>query len=206
MFVSGGAPLARPFIARTDCEPLPSMEDVIVRDGHVAYPDETPADRDACGVLWMRQVHAPDQGVPQYGKIHSARQRHAVLHLLCQICAQEPDENPDGVLWLLPTLPGRPPEDDGDGIITTYPPICQPCSRLALRQCPPLRRGYALLRVRDVQVHGIHGAAFTLTASRAVLHEAVEHAYGDPALAKVVAVQQLLRLTDYQAAGDTEPQ
>ncbi|MGW7424152.1 hypothetical protein ACWGJB_29675 [Streptomyces sp. NPDC054813] len=178
------------------------MEEVIARAGHVAYPDETTADRDSYGVLWIRQIRAPEQGMPLYGKIHSARQRHAVLNLLCQICGQEPDENPDGVLWLLPALPGQPAEDDGNGIITTYPPVCRPCARLALRQCPPLRRGHALLRVRDVQVHGVTGAAFTLSASRAVFREAVEHAYGDPALATVVAIQQLLRLTDYRATED----
>lgn len=188
----------RPFIARTDHEPFLDVADVIAREGHIAYPRETPTDRDAHGVLWARQTYAPDRGTPLYGKIHSARQRHAALNLLCQICGGDPDENRDGVLWLLPTLPGLPPDDDGAGIVTTYPPVCRPCARRALAQCPPLRRGHALLRVRDVQAHGVTGTAFTPHRDGAVAQEAVEHAYGDPALARVVAVQQLLRLTDYQ--------
>lgn len=197
MSTPGGASLIRLFIARTTWEPFPDMDDVIAHAGRVAYGDETPADRDAHGVLWSRQIHAPDQGLPVYGKIHSARQRRAMLYLLCQICGQEPDENTDGILWLLPTLPGQPPADDGNGIITTYPPVCRLCTHLALRQCPPLRHAHAVLRVREVQVHGVSGAAFTLTGSAAVFREAVDYPYGDPALATVVAVQQLLRLTDY---------
>lgn len=198
----GGAPLVRPFIARTTREPFPDMADVIAHAGRVAYSDETQADRDAHGVLWARQAHTPHEGIPLFGKIHSARQRHAMLYLLCQICGQEPDENTDGVLWLLPTVPGRSPEDDGNGIVTTYPPVCRPCAGLALRQCPPLRHAHAVLRVRDVQVYGVSGAAFNLTASWAVFREAVDCPYGSPDLAAVVAVQQLLRLTDYNDAQD----
>ncbi|MGW1752374.1 hypothetical protein ACWCRD_43630 [Streptomyces sp. NPDC002092] len=193
-------PLVRPFIARTTCEPFPDMGEVIAHAGRVAYGDEMPADRDAQGVLWARQAHAPDEGMPLFGKIHSVRQRHAMLHLLCQICGQEPDENTDGVLWLLPTVPGQLPEDDGSGITTTYPPVCRSCARLAIRQCPPLRRAHAMLRVRDVQVHGVSGAVFTLTGSSAAFHQAVDCSYDSPALATVVAVQQLLRLTDYSHA------
>jgi hypothetical protein len=196
----GGAPLVRPFIARTTREPFPDMADVIAYAGRVAYSDETQADRDAHGVLWARQAHTPHEGIPLFGKIHSARQRHAMLYLLCQICGQEPDENTDGVLWLLPTAPGRSPEDDGNGIVTTYPPVCRPCAGLALRQCPPLRHAHAALRVRDVQMYGVSGAAFNLTTSSAVLREAVDCPYDSPDLATVVAVQQLLRLTDYSDA------
>ncbi|MGI5526820.1 hypothetical protein ACQEVX_05135 [Streptomyces syringium] len=197
MSTPGGVPLVRPFIARTTGEPFPDLGDVISCDGRVAYGDETPADRDTHGVLWARQAHRPDEGLPLFGKIHSARQRHAMLHLLCQVCGQEPDENADGLLWLLPTLPGQPPDDDGDGIITTYPPVCWPCADLALRQCPPLRRAHAALRVQDVQVHGVSGAAYTLTGPTATFRAAVDCIYGSPALATVVATQQLLRLTHY---------
>lgn len=187
----------RPFIARMTGEPLPSMDEVIGRDGRVGYPDETPADRDARGVLWLRQVHAPTDGVPSYGCTHAARQRHAALYLLCQICGADPDENAEGVLWL---LPGRLVTDDDRAIITTYPPVCGPCAQLALQQCPPLRRAHTLLRVSDVDVYGVFGAAFTFTATGIVCGEPAEHAYSDPAITRVVAAQQLLRLLDYRPA------
>ncbi|MFI1259213.1 hypothetical protein ACH4U6_36625 [Streptomyces netropsis] len=85
----GEAPVVRPFIARTTGEPFPDLGDVIARAGRVASADETPDDRDTHGVLWARQDHRPGEGLPLFGRIHSARQRHAMLHLLCQICSQE---------------------------------------------------------------------------------------------------------------------
>lgn len=53
-------------------------------------------------VLWVRQVSASPHGRPMFGKIHAARQRQAVLQLLCQVCGGQPDRSDNGILWLLP--------------------------------------------------------------------------------------------------------
>lgn len=117
----------------------------------------------------------------------------------CCICsarsaARNPTRTPTASYGSSQRCRASSPDDDGNGITTTYPPVCLPCAGLALRQCPPLRHAHAVLRVRDVQVYGVSGAAFTLTASSAVFREAIDCHYDSPDLASVVAVQQLLRL------------
>ena len=70
--------------------------------GGIAFADETAADRDSDGILWTRITSQPGCGRPQFAVIHSLRQRRAMRRLLCQVCGQPADRNPEGVLWLLP--------------------------------------------------------------------------------------------------------
>ncbi|MEV4165174.1 hypothetical protein [Nonomuraea dietziae] len=92
-----------PYIACSTAEPF-ILKRLSVTDDILGYEDEQPADRDAEGVLWARQHHAYGQGRPRFGHIHTPRQRHAAAALLCQVCGRDPDENDDGILWLLPGL------------------------------------------------------------------------------------------------------
>jgi hypothetical protein len=84
-----------------------AVRSLIVRPhgGGLAYRDETPADRDRHGVLWERLRHAPGVGKPDFRALHSVRQRHALLHKLCQVCRGPADRSSRGWLFLLP----RPP-------------------------------------------------------------------------------------------------
>ena len=92
----------------------------------IAYADETPTDRDRDGILWTRRNLRHGHGRPQFGKIHSLRQRRAMRRLLCQVCAQPADRNDDGVLWLLPDY-----YQEAEGWPENYdlaePPICLAC-------------------------------------------------------------------------------
>src|SRR3989442_68826 len=77
--------------------------EVVNRDGRgIAYADEISADRDIHGVLWHRTYSRPRRGRPEFGNVHSLRQRRAMRRLLCQVCGGPADRTQDGVLWLLP--------------------------------------------------------------------------------------------------------
>ncbi|WP_156754264.1 hypothetical protein [Actinokineospora pegani] len=125
----------------------------------IAYPNETPDDRDPHGVLWKRAHHARGQGKPVFGTMHSTRQRHAMANLLCQICAAPADQDDDGILWLLQDnrtdWPGWPNQ-----AAVYEPPICAPCAALPPRLCPALRNRAAVIRVRSAPITGIRGGLF----------------------------------------------
>jgi hypothetical protein len=187
--------MVAPYMARRADERHADWRDVTVSDGRVCYVDEVPADRDTHGVLWVRQ---PGGGTGRvvFGQIHSQRQRHASLALLCQVCGDEPDENEDGVLWLLPTTRDVLRARFGTGpVLTPYPPVCASCCAAAIRQCPPLRAGHAVLRAADVSVYGVYGKVFQLDAGRLMVSDQCEFfSYDDPNIGMVVAAQQALSL------------
>jgi len=186
-----------PYIARSDVECY-QLDTLSVRQGRLVYTDERPGDRDAQGVLWARQVMKHGQGQPVFGKIQVARQRHACIALLCQVCGGEPDENDDGILWLLPfsSGPQSPLHARVDEVTTCYPPICRTCCAMALRMCPPLRAGHMILRVTDVgppaEVQGcLHDGQ-----GNPVGNDDQAFAFDDPRLPLVLATHQLIRLHD----------
>jgi hypothetical protein len=126
--------------------------------GGIAFADESVGDRDSDGVLWTRVVAQPGRGRPQFAVIHSLRQRRAMRRLLCQVCGQPADRNPDGVLWLLPDYYRR--HDGPENYDITEPPICLACAPVAIRLCPALRSGYIAVRVRDAPVCGVKGLVY----------------------------------------------
>src|SRR4051812_9793935 len=67
----------------------------------IGYADEIAADRDVCGVLWHRVESRPGAGRPQFGNVHSLRQRRAMRRLLCQVCGEPAERTSEGMLWLL---------------------------------------------------------------------------------------------------------
>ncbi|MEE1938416.1 hypothetical protein V1L54_03135 [Streptomyces sp. TRM 70361] len=131
--------------------------DVVATPYGLAYVGEVPQDRDRHGVLWSRTEQAPGRGRPEFGRIHPARQRRAMLRLLCQICARPASRTADGVLWVI--------EDDRgawDGwperAVTTHPPLCLPCARQSVARCPHLlKEGWVAVRVRHSAVEGVYG-------------------------------------------------
>jgi hypothetical protein len=123
----------------------------------IGYADETTMDRDRYGILWCRIASNPDEGQPDFGRVHPGRQRRAMMRLLCQVCAGPADKSDDGVLWLL-----RDHRDDWPGwpnnMGVTEPPICRSCVRLSIGRCPALRKGAAIIRARHYPIAGAHGA------------------------------------------------
>ncbi len=152
--------LVVPYVAAWSGERT-NLTPVIVRpDGlGIAYADEVLGDRDNNGILWARTPSRPGHGKPEFGSVHSSRQRRAMRKLLCQVCACPADHTDDGVLWVLEDhrddWPGWP-----ERMGVTEPPICPPCLRLSVRACPALRRGHAIFRVRHAPIAGIRGTRY----------------------------------------------
>ncbi|MGW7068822.1 hypothetical protein ACWGII_37890 [Streptomyces sp. NPDC054855] len=121
----------------------------------IGYRNEHPSDR-RDGVLWMRMPAVPGGGRPQLGDVHALRQRRAMTHLLCQVCAastigQLPDELH---LFLVRAPDGRP---IAEGETTTAPPLCVPCAVESVVDCPHLRQGYAAALVEYAPFWGVAG-------------------------------------------------
>ncbi|AXI78989.1 hypothetical protein [Peterkaempfera bronchialis] len=163
--------------------------------GRIAYRDERPDDRDEYGVLWARADSRPTRGRPQYGLVHPRRQRHAMRNLRCQVCDGPADTDERGTLWLLGDdrgdWPGWPEE-----MAATTPPLCLPCARLSVRLCPHLRGRHIAVRVRNPEIAGVYGALYLPRPDRARPTAATDTtiAYTDPAVCRVLAAQQVMRL------------
>lgn len=159
----------------------------------IGYTDETLIDRDDRDVLWTRIPSRQTYGRPQYGQVHPLRQRRAMRRLLCQVCGQPADRNEQGVLWLLKDhredWPNWP-----DGMGNTYPPVCLPCARLAIRMCPSLRHGYVAVRARRCPMTGVYGLRYVPARPYPVPVDDVLVGYDDPAVRWVRAAQQVRSL------------
>nr|CEL14203.1 conserved hypothetical protein [Kibdelosporangium sp. MJ126-NF4]CTQ88571.1 Phage protein [Kibdelosporangium sp. MJ126-NF4] len=166
---------------------------MIFRSGGVGYVDETLMDRDKHGVLWVRAVSRPGEGRPVFGDVHSLRQRRAMRRLLCQVCGGEADRTADGILWLLPDFrddwPGWP-----DAMANAEPPICQRCVDVSTRLCPRLRRGAAVVRVRECLVVGVRGKLYARGRDRPVPVGAEIVAFDDPRISWVQAFSLVRQL------------
>ncbi|MDT3396997.1 hypothetical protein RKE29_10115 [Streptomyces sp. B1866] len=148
-----------PYIASWSSEKADRPVVVARRQGGIAYPDEILHDRDEHGVLWSRTVLSPGRGRPEFGRIHTLRQRRAMRRLLCQICAGPADRTEQGVLWLL----GDDREDWPNWpemMAATHPPVCLPCARVAVRACPYLHGHAVAVRVREAPVEGVYGTLY----------------------------------------------
>jgi hypothetical protein len=147
----------------------PYLDDqVVVRGNRIGYLHESPDDRDSGGILWYRAPSRHGHGRPEFKRVHPQRQRKAMEDLLCQVCFGPADRNEDGVLWLL-----APADSDGDdwpdwpeGMPAPEPPICRPCARRAVRQCPSLRQAVVITRVREYPIIGVRGALYAPTWPR----------------------------------------
>jgi hypothetical protein len=125
----------------------------------IGYADESLADRDDRGVLWVRMPWRPGQGRPMFGMEHAVRQRRAMRRLLCQVCAGPADRTEDGVLWLVRDYREDWP-DWPERMSITEPPVCLPCAALSLRVCPALRGRAAAFRARQYAMSGVRGAVY----------------------------------------------
>jgi hypothetical protein len=161
----------------------------------IAYLDETMVDRDDKGVLWHRSASRPGHGRPEFGQVHSLRQRRAMRRLLCQVCAGPADRTEDGVLWLL-----KDHRDDWahwpEGMGVTEPPVCLPCVRTSVLLCPALRKGAVAVRVRDCPVAGVRGALYRSGGLSPVLVGDTTMAFEDPAIRWVRAMNLVRELRE----------
>lgn len=150
-------PVPVPHIARWSGETERPSKLMIRRDRRgIAYTDERTYDR-AHGVLWTRTPSQPGRGKPEFGAVHSLRQRLCMTGLRCQICGAPADRNNDGTLWLVDAATDElvPHAEQ-----TTHPPVCLPCAQLSVRACPHLRPRWTALRVVSHTFHGVEGVLY----------------------------------------------
>jgi hypothetical protein len=176
---------------------------VIGRADGIGYLDETVADRDGDGVLWLRTEYRPGAGRPEFAKVHPMRQRRAMRRLLCQVCAAPADRTEGGVLWLLRDFRHDwPMWPDGMGV--TEPPICRSCVRLSMRACPALRRGAAVVRARGYRLVGVDGVQYRRDGNDLAVFGASTVAYDDPAIRWVRAAALVRQLHDCRLLAPSE--
>lgn len=186
-----------PYITRWSEEREASMPVVARRNGRgIAYADERSYDRDANGVLWTRTPSQPGRGRPEYGSVHSLRQRLAMGGLLCQICGKPAARNRDGVLWLLDAEAEDPELWQGEEH-TTHPPVCLPCAAQSTAACPHLRRRYVALRVRAFALSGVHGALYQRGETVPVRVDVTGLRFGDPRMPWMRGGQLVMHLSDF---------
>jgi hypothetical protein len=164
------------------------------RDLGIAFADEILGDRDEHGVLWHRAPSRPGRGRPQFGKIHPGRQRRAMRALLCQVCANPADQTEFGTLWLV-----RDFRDWQTGRSAWQPPSrpsAFPARTPQSGSAPPLRKGYAAIRVRHSTVVGIYGARYRPGPLLPTPTEDAILRYTNPAIPWICASQLVRELRD----------
>ncbi|MGZ3144444.1 hypothetical protein ACVDFE_21120 [Lentzea chajnantorensis] len=161
----------------------------------VGYANELPGDRDAHGVLWNRVAERHGVGVPEFARVHPARQRQAINNLLCQVCAEPADRTAEGVLWLMRDFRGDSPNWPED-MASVEPPICARCVPVAMQRCPALRRGAVAVRVREFNVMGVRGTLYTQGVFGLKPAGMGHLLYGDPATSWMVAASSFRLLQD----------
>jgi hypothetical protein len=162
----------------------------------IGYQRERPGDRDAHGVLWSRYLRAPNDGVPDFGKVHPHRQRQAMRRLLCQVCGGPADQNEQGVLWLIDDTS----HEWSGKEMTPNPPICLPCAGSARRVCPHLRRkGVLALRARHAPIVGVSGRLYALSRRGPTPLGRATLTYDDPQVRLLQAHHLLRELRDCTA-------
>ncbi|MFD8947660.1 hypothetical protein ACFV0B_02210 [Streptomyces xanthophaeus] len=179
----------------------------------IGFTDEGPYDRDADGVLWIRQAIARGSGRPLFPTVHALRQRRTVSRMLCQVCGADTlKHDPERQLFVLKDV-GRPIEE---GELTTAAPVCPPCALIAVEHCPHLR-GHVAAWVERPLPWGVAGILYDRdTLSPVPGDDLTKVAYGDPARHWLVATRQVLSLNGCTAvfkdtgyllpAGAIEPQ
>ncbi|WNI20079.1 hypothetical protein [Actinacidiphila sp. ITFR-21] len=157
----------------------------------IGFSDEMPYDRDADGVLWVRQTIGAGTGRALFPTVHSLRQRRAVSRLLCQVCGADTlEQDPERQLFVLKDV-GRPV---GEGELTTAAPVCPPCALIAVKHCPHLLKHAAAWVERPMS----WGVAGILYDQRTLLplpgDDLIKVSYDDPAVRWVLATRLVLSL------------
>jgi hypothetical protein len=115
--------------------------------------------------------------------------------LLCNVCAGPADQNDQGVLWLVRDYRDDWPDWPNE-MGVTEPPVCLPCARLSVHNCPALRQGYAAVRVGHYTVGGVYGQLYQPGRSHPIKTTVDIVAFEDPAINWTLATQLVRHLTD----------
>jgi hypothetical protein len=160
----------------------------------ITYADRRAFDRSGDGVLWARTASRPGTGRPQYGKVHSQRQRLCMELLLCQICGGPADRTTEGTRWL---IDAHAHELLPMAEITTHPPVCMPCAHRSVRDCPHLRPQWVALRVKSAVPYGVHGTLYQPAHPTPVQVAAADFPFHSARIPWVLAGQLIMRISDF---------
>jgi hypothetical protein len=179
---------------------LPTAVVARARGFGIAFADEIISDRDRYGALWQRDPSRPGTGLPEFGNVHSGRQRRAMRNLLCQVCSGPADRDELGTLWLLPDYADYHQDWAGwpERMATPEPPVCLACANTAVRVCPALRKGHVAIRVGHSVVSGVRGALYVPGPLLPKPVDDVMVPYEDPAMRWTLAahlVRELFQCT-----------
>ncbi len=199
-----------PYITRRRGEvgDLALMLGVLPRLTGLRYLDEGPGDRDHRGVLWARCSQLLEDGMPvgtpEFGEVHPARQRDAMMRLRCQVCLESASKTSLGYLFLAARPsdhrmePGWP-----EGALTAQPPLCLEHARVAIEECHHLvAGGHVAIRAKRPRLHGVIGTAYRFGTGGVVPAkvdgetEEVTLPYGHVRAPWVLASQLVRRLCD----------
>jgi hypothetical protein len=148
----------------------------------IGYADETPHDRDSFGVLWVRLRLLPRRrrGVPRLADAHAYRQRRAMDDMLCQVCGRSPAD-PGGPHLFLMRSTGGPIRE---GELTASPPVCVPCTAIAVRQCKALAPDrWTAAWARHAPAWGVYGLVHDPRTLQVIPGRALERVEYDSAWA-----------------------
>jgi hypothetical protein len=198
-----------PWVTRWTNE-CPDREDTVmhVEEGpepgtvQLAYnSDVAVEEREANGILWQREGISRG-GEPQFSQVSTYRQRASMRKRLCQVCGER--ITTPVISWLM--APGQFDVSPEGHAITTNPPTCDDCVKIALEKCPHLlKAGHFVVKVLEYELWGVQGEG--------VLYDPKAHAImrqnqirvpylGElqPMLSRsaVVAKQQVVRFTKFK--------
>ncbi len=189
-----------PYVTAWSGEREVSRAQLLLDTGGLRYRSEHSEDRDCLGGLWERWTGDYGDGAPLWRAVNSERQRTAMEHLRCQVCAGPASRTSKGVLFLEGGRTSAAAARLEEGTVA-QPPLCLPCAPVARRQRPHLRRRCIALRAKKYPVWGVLGAVYTARrplgprpTDQLVLDAEVPVAYGTPALRYVLASQLLREL------------
>ncbi|EST24410.1 hypothetical protein [Streptomyces roseochromogenus] len=151
-----------PFITAWSGEHMPSqpVAEVCRRGGTgLGFVDEQIHVDRQYGALWVR-MPAVRTGQPELRAVHALRQRQAMSRLLCQMCGGPTVgiRDDERTLFLMGAAGGHP---ICEGERTSSPPVHPVCARLAVENCPRLRRGWAAALVSYTPVWGVQGVMYS---------------------------------------------
>lgn len=153
-------PLIARWTTERDVTPL-----VVARGFGIGFRDDydDDASRDRWHVLWGRRTINQGVGEPVLSGVHPARQRRAMLDMLCQFCFLPAEDITLGTLFLLGdnSRSGRHgPVKDGE--VTSSPPVHLKCTRSVVERWPHLLKGYAAVRVGAALPWGVIGTRYKI--------------------------------------------
>ncbi|MGI5353553.1 hypothetical protein ACQEU8_36075 [Streptomyces sp. CA-250714] len=193
-----------PFIAPwSEEKPLPYK--VIKRVGPdgvegIGYADEVSSADRRDGNLWVRWPALRGRGKPRLADIHPLRQRQAMSHMLCMVCAASTFNDEfrqwgGKHLFIGRAVDGRPIRD---GERTDTPPVCLPCAVEAAEACPHLVKGHTAALVERAEPWGVAGIVYDPRTLRPIptrnKNGLTDVAFEDPTLRWTLAARDVVTL------------